>query len=677
MDMKRLQFKSVGMKLFVVFFAAIVLLSSVLGWISYSVSRDTVLEQVSEATLGQVAQAGDKIDFLFAQYEGLSKQLAVDTLLREDLVTVSNPGVGIVEKTASETRIRERLNGIVNMDNKLQGVRLVALNLGTSNSYSSVGASGTTSSEAIKTKIDQVVKANGQTVWFPSEAKGFMGNETKATISMGRLLKNLNFPQATYVLVMDVKERAIGDMLGNVQIGQNGKLRVLTAENRIVYDPDVNNLMQTSEIVVPANSGDQGTFYTEQDQMVVYQQMKTAPWLLAGYAPSGDFLQATDKLWMVTLIVVGAAILIAVLIGLYMMRDIGKPLNDICLLMEEGEQGNLQVRTSFHRQDEIGRLGKSFNRMMEQISNLADQTRLSAQQVLLTAGELAEVSRSTSQSAGEIAAAMEQISQGAGSLAVQAEQENHLADHIGTQMSRVTESNTIMQGAADDVLEVAGVGSGHMTRLVEKTEQINRVNRKIVHDAEQLKEKTSSIHKILELMNEITKQTNILSMNATIEAARAGAAGKGFMVVADEIRELAVRSKQSIGTVAAITMEIHQEVQHAVDALKNSSPMFDEQLHSVQEAQEVFGNVRQQMDGFLSEIQDSTTSIQGLLDSQKLLTDSITSGASIVQETNAATEEVASMSAEQHRVSERLVSLSGTLEKLSKQLEESLVRFRT
>ncbi|WP_211184647.1 methyl-accepting chemotaxis protein [Paenibacillus lemnae] len=675
--MKRLQFKSVGMKLFVVFFAAIVLLSSVLGWISYSVSRDTVLEQVSEATLGQVAQAGDKIDFLFAQYEGLSKQLAVDTLLREDLVTVSNPGVGIVEKTASETRIRERLNGIVNMDNKLQGVRLVALNLGTSNSYSSVGASGTTSSEAIKTKIDQVVKANGQTVWFPSEAKGFMGNETKATISMGRLLKNLNFPQATYVLVMDVKERAIGDMLGNVQIGQNGKLRVLTAENRIVYDPDVNNLMQTSEIVVPANSGDQGTFYTEQDQMVVYQQMKTAPWLLAGYAPSGDFLQATDKLWMVTLIVVGAAILIAVLIGLYMMRDIGKPLNDICLLMEEGEQGNLQVRTSFHRQDEIGRLGKSFNRMMEQISNLADQTRLSAQQVLLTAGELAEVSRSTSQSAGEIAAAMEQISQGAGSLAVQAEQENHLADHIGTQMSRVTESNTIMQGAADDVLEVAGVGSGHMTRLVEKTEQINRVNRKIVHDAEQLKEKTSSIHKILELMNEITKQTNILSMNATIEAARAGAAGKGFMVVADEIRELAVRSKQSIGTVAAITMEIHQEVQHAVDALKNSSPMFDEQLHSVQEAQEVFGNVRQQMDGFLSEIQDSTTSIQGLLDSQKLLTDSITSGASIVQETNAATEEVASMSAEQHRVSERLVSLSGTLEKLSKQLEESLVRFRT
>ncbi|QCT01441.1 methyl-accepting chemotaxis sensory transducer [Paenibacillus algicola] len=677
--LKRLQFKSVGMKLFMIFFTAVLLLTSVLGWVALSVSRSIVLEQVSEATAGQLAQAADKVDFLFSQYEGISKQLAVDTLLREDLVIVSDPAVSIVNKTAAEARIRERLNGAVQMDSKLQGVRLVSLDLSTSTSYSSVGSSGTTSSEAIQAKMEHIVKANGQVVWFPTEIKGFMGNETKASISMGRLLKNLNFPRATYVLVIDVKERAIGDMLSNIQIGESGSIRMVTAEGRIVHDPDAQLLMSQSDLELPQqDEAEQGAFYTDQDEMVVVEAMSTAPWVLAGYAPTDDFLQAADKLLWVTLAVIAAAIGIALLLGWFMMRHVGKPLNDMCLLMEQGEQGNLKVRTSFpHRQDEIGRLGLSFNRMMEQISGLADQTRASAVQVLATAEELADVSRSTSQTAGEIAAAMEQVAQGAGSLSQQAENENALAEHIGVQMGRVTQSHEVMQEAADRVLQVAGQGSRHMHHLVEKTEEIHQVNQQMVQRAEQLKDKASSIHKILELMNEIAKQTNILSMNATIEAARAGAAGKGFMVVADEIRELADSSKRSIHTVAGMTREIQEGVQHTVETLNRSAPLFDEQLQSVGEAQERFHNVQKQMDHFLVEIQGSTHSIQELLDAQQELTGSIASAASIVQESSAATEEVASMASQQHKVSERLVGLSGQLEQLSEQLKESLVKFRT
>ncbi|MFI2857780.1 methyl-accepting chemotaxis protein [Paenibacillus sp. JSM ZJ436] len=677
--LKRLQFKSVGMKLFMIFFTAVLLLTSVLGWVALSVSRSIVLEQVSEATAGQLAQAADKVDFLFSQYEGISKQLAVDTLLREDLVIVSDPAVSIVNKTAAEARIRERLNGAVQMDSKLQGVRLVSLDLGTSTSYSSVGSSGTTSSEAIQAKMEHIVKANGQVVWFPTEIKGFMGNETKASISMGRLLKNLNFPRATYVLVIDVKERAIGDMLSNIQIGESGSIRMVTAEGRIVHDPDAQLLMSQSDLELPQqDEAEQGAFYTDQDEMVVVEAMSTAPWVLAGYAPTDDFLQAADKLLWVTLAVIAAAIGIALLLGWFMMRHVGKPLNDMCLLMEQGEQGNLQVRTSFpQRQDEIGRLGLSFNRMMEQISGLADQTRASAVQVLATAEELADVSRSTSQTAGEIAAAMEQVAQGAGSLSQQAENENALAEHIGVQMGRVTQSHEVMQEAADRVLQVAGQGSRHMHHLVEKTEEIHQVNQQMVQRAEQLKDKASSIHKILELMNEIAKQTNILSMNATIEAARAGAAGKGFMVVADEIRELADSSKRSIHTVAGMTREIQEGVQHTVETLNRSAPLFDEQLQSVGEAQERFHNVQKQMDHFLVEIQGSTHSIQELLDAQQELTGSIASAASIVQESSAATEEVASMASQQYKVSERLVGLSGQLEQLSEQLKESLVKFRT
>lgn len=674
---RRFQFRSVGMKLFVIFFSAILLLSSMLGLISYQVSKSTVMDQVTEATSGQIAQAADKLDFLFAQYEGLSKQLAVDTVLRNDLVTVTTPGIGIVEKTKSEARIREKLNGVVQTDNRLQGVRLISPDLASTTSYNSMGSSTISSADAVKVKIDQIVKANGQTVWFPTDTKGFMGNESNASMTMGRLLKNLQNPKAQYVLLIDVKEKAVGEILSNLKIGQNGQMRILTDDNQVIHDPDEKLLMQTSSITVQQGAKEDGTYFTDDEQMVVYKQMKTTKWYMIGFAPTSDFLKATNKLLYATLGVVLAAVMIAVLIGYYMMRTVGKPLNDMCKLMEEGEKGNLQVRTQFNRGDEIGRLGDSFNRMMVQISGLAEQTNISAQQVLTTAEELAEVSKGTSMTAGEIAAAMEQIAEGTGNLAAEAERENQLAENIGVQMGRVVESNKVMETAADRVLQVTGNGTEHMNILVEKTKRINQVNREIVQNAEMLKDKTSSIHKILELMNEITKQTNILSLNATIEAARAGAAGKGFMVVADEIRNLAERSKESIHTVSSITLEIHDEVQQAVDSLKMASPLFDEQLYSVQEAQGVFGNVREQMDAFLAEIEGSTSSVKELMESQLKLSDSIVSASSIIQETSAATEEVASMSSEQHRVSERLVELSGTLEELSENLRRSLVMFRT
>ncbi|WP_106768892.1 methyl-accepting chemotaxis protein [Paenibacillus faecalis] len=673
---RRFQFGSVGMKLFIIFFSAILLLSAMLGLISYQVSKDTVMDQVTEATSGQIAQAVDKLDFLFSQYEGVSKQLAVDTGLRSDLVSVTTPGIGVVEKTKSEERIRERLNGIVQADSRLQGVRLVSMDLVPSASYSSMGSSAVSSADMVKEKIDQIIKADGQTVWFPTDTKGFMGNESTAVITLGRLLKNLQNPKAQYVLLIDVKEKAVGEILSNLKIGRHGQMRLMTADNQVIHDPDGNLLMKTSPITIPLEAKEDGTYYTNDEQMVVYKQMKTTDWYLAGFAPTSDFLLAMNKLLYATLGVIVVAIIIAVLIGYYMMRTVGKPLNDMCKLMEEGEKGNLQVRTTFNRRDEIGRLGESFNQMMIQISNLAKETHTSAEQVLMTAEELTEVSKTTSITAGEIAAAMEQVAEGSGRLAAEADRENDLANRIGMQMRKVVECNRGMESAADRVLQVTGNGNGHMNHLVEKTMRINEVNHAIVQNAEMLKDKTSSIHKILELMNEVVKQTNILSVNATIEAARAGTAGKGFMVVADEIRKLADRSKESIHTVSSITLEIHDEVQKAVESLKMASPLFDEQLHSVREAQDVFGNVRQQMDAFLAEIEGSTSMVGELMKDQLKLSDSILSTSSIVQETSAATEEVASMSSEQYRVSERLVELSAALQELSENLRESLRLFQ-
>jgi methyl-accepting chemotaxis protein len=177
------------------------------------------------------------------------------------------------------------------------------------------------------------------------------------------------------------------------------------------------------------------------------------------------------------------------------------------------------------------------------------------------------------------------------------------------------------------------------------------------------------------MLNNISKQTNILSLNATIEAARAGAAGKSFMVVADEIRKLAEQSKQSIEIVGQITDTIQREIDETVTALSDAYPVFQQQITSVKEADLIFGQVRGQMDGLNERLKGVNLSLESLEESQSTLTDAMSNVSAVSEESSATSEEVASLSNEQLSVSEGLVKLSESLESLSVSLQDQLKKF--
>jgi len=192
-----------------------------------------------------------------------------------------------------------------------------------------------------------------------------------------------------------------------------------------------------------------------------------------------------------------------------------------------------------------------------------------------------------------------------------------------------------------------------------------------------LQESTGSIRKVLDLLSNITKQTNILSLNASIEAARAGAAGKGFMVVADEIRKLAEQSRESIGVVGEITEQIQQEVENTVRALNELYPLFQEQISSVKNTEMIFNNVKAEMNQFINRLDEATQYIQELDQAQQVLSEAMASVSAVSEESSATSEEVASLSVQQMHVSEGLVKLAEQLESLSQSLQESLKRFKT
>lgn len=678
---RALHLKSVGVKLFVILFCTIVLLSSVLGLTSYYTAKGIITDEVAAASSQSIVQAADKLDFLFAEYEALSRQFAVDLVLKADMEMVNSPNASTVEKAAAEDRIRRKLDSVKGSDDRMLGIRLVSKSLVEVESYKSTGTSSIRSDEGILDRMQQITDAKGNPVWFPVRAKGFFDAYSEPSLTMGRLLRNIQNPKAEYYMLIEIKGKALKDVLSNLHIGLGGEIRILTPEGNIVYGGDDALLGEPSFIKVEDVSTEQQiqSFTAEDEQgntqLVVFQPLTTANWTMMGYAPVSDFTKSADKLLYITLSVVAAASLIAVLLGYILVRLIGRPLGKLARLMEEGEKGNLQVRTSFNSHDEIGRLGQSFNKMMEQISLLARQSGLSAEEVLATSEQLVKASASTSLHAREVATATGEIAMGATNLAEEAEKSNRSVETMGRKMNEVEGINTIMDASASKVIGVSDQGSDLMKQLVEKSESSVEMMNLIVNNADKLRQSTHLIRSILTPMIAINKQTNILALNASIEAVRAGVAGRGFIVIADEIRQLAIQSSQSIQSVAQITDEIGLDIENTVKVVNEAAPLFREQIISVRESSTIFESVKEEMESFIGHLGQSSSSITELIQFQQQLGESMASVSSVVEQTSASTQEVASMSSQQFTVSEELVALSAKLEGLAENLKRSLISF--
>jgi methyl-accepting chemotaxis protein len=190
-----------------------------------------------------------------------------------------------------------------------------------------------------------------------------------------------------------------------------------------------------------------------------------------------------------------------------------------------------------------------------------------------------------------------------------------------------------------------------------------------------LADSAGSIRNILEMLIRMNAQTNILSLNAGIEAARAGSAGKGFMVVADEIRGLAEQSRQSIAVAGEIIGTIQHEIRETVEALSEAHPVFREQIEAVKEAHRLFRAVQTNMNAFLGRLEAATASIRRLEQVQSAMAGTMSEVSSVAQQAAAVSGDVASLSREQLGVSAGLVELSNRLESVSDQLKASLSRF--
>ncbi|WP_341804996.1 methyl-accepting chemotaxis protein [Paenibacillus turpanensis] len=665
--------KSVGTQLFVLFLASILICVLTVGLLSYSKSKSIIEEKVAGASHQTITQSAEKLDLIFKQFDQLSFQIFLDPQIKGNLANMKDPNFSDYDKMLAGKAVEEKLSSFMFSNNSISGIYMISLKPELRNLYSS----GSISSFDMSNEpwFQKTKELDGKLYWVETKKEGHIVKNSP-TFGAARVIKDANSGSGDYVMFLEIKLDMLSKEIESVNLGEGSEIFMVGTSNNIILSSHVDQIGSASSIELKADSEDVPGESKQDGKLIVFDPSESTGWTLVGQIPVNVLVKEAQSIFTLTMIIAVIAAIMAVAIGFLVARRIGTPLVQLKELMQQGEQGDLTVRSNFKREDEIGLVGDSFNQMMDKITLLLQQTANTAQSVLDTAGELSDVSKKTAISAREISVATEEIASGASSLATEAERGMDLTTMIETRVKQVVSANAHMAGASQEVQQASSKGTVYMVELTAKTNQTEEMTRSMVEKVDKLKESTQSIRKILEMLTGISKQTNILSLNATIEAARAGAAGRGFMVVADEIRKLADQSRESIDVVGQITDKIQVEIDETVSVLTEAYPMFQQQIQSVKEASEIFDQVEERMAGLVTQLDEVTGSVSDLEKSQRVLTDAMSNVSAVAEESSATSQEVASLSTEQLSISEGLVRLSDKLESVSVTLRESLSQFK-
>ncbi len=500
------------------------------------------------------------------------------------------------------------------------------------------------------------------------------------------------------VLTATRDENELSKYTNNIKVGETGQSFIINNEGtaiahrdknlvlkkdnnfeNIKKDPELKSLAEIEKKMVAGENGIGEYNYGNKKKYIAYAPIKPVNWSIGVVIESGEILNHL----MILIISVGITSLIGILIAVIFARRIVKSINKPIIASVENlkviASGDLQTETTngfSNRRDELGIMAKSIESMKQSIISMLNSIKTSSSDIKLQTNNVEEISNELKSSSKNIYYATNDVAKGTVNQSEDLIYITNILKGFSLKLDDIVDIIKNVDFSISNIKNMSYNSNKDMENVIESVKNVNNTFNELITKIKDVENNVNKINEIINLIDDISDQTNLLALNAAIEAARAGDSGKGFKIVASEIRKLAEQSKVSAVDISSLISKISKDTDLMVNKTKTMKKELDNQEKDIDTAKKSFETITVSVNDIVPKMVVTNNSVQDLNASKDDIMNKIESASSVAQEVSAAAEEIAASTEEMNKYAESLAKLVNALNDMSEDMMKNVNKFK-
>lgn len=690
-DRKKLHlFSGIRFKITVAFIVPVVLMIG-LGVISYNRSAEALTSNYESSSKSTLDTAASYMNLIIETIRTASYDISVSTIAREYYGQTYAKDAYKESTVFSTLRTEIESRKIAN-----KYIRNIAFVANYGNAISTALSYLDDSIYENVRKLDCAKRTDKEDfIWLGNhpELDDYIGTSRYA-FGIMRKAYNMKFRQIGYVVV-DVDYDEIANHIASINMGENAILALITPDGREISYKNIpvsdeaegqaNDSLDTEYIVnselydkilaSEENGGSEYVEYNGEKYLLLYNKLESQGFMMVSLVPESYIIADADETARLTAAAVAVTALIVIVIGFILSTSMGTTIRKIMNGLEKASTGDLTVDIHTRRKDEFMILCESTNQMLGNIRALINKADTVAKALGNASERVGGNSGILLEETKSITTSISDVEKGIVMQANDAENCLTRMDDLSKKIGVVSENTGKIADIADVTKSTVSDGLATIDTLQDKVKATTQVTAEVISNIEDLEKASQSIANIVGAINDIADETSLLSLNASIEAARAGDAGRGFAVVAESIRKLAEQSLNSVNEIRNIVGKIQKQTVDTVEVAKQAELIVNSQEEALKATIDVFHDIDKHVSGLAENLSQISAGIDEMEGAKKDTLAAIESISAVAEETASAVTEVNEAAGRQLEAVKKLNNESEELISRSEDLVEAINKF--
>ncbi|PPQ47965.1 methyl-accepting chemotaxis protein [Paenibacillus peoriae] len=513
-----------------------------------------------------------------------------------------------------------------------------------------------------------------------------------ASVTTGNLVVNISgtLEDGEGAVALALNLDKMGESLQSVKIGERGGLIIVDSEHKVVSGTGtafnktgkkpadaIEGLPEVATTVENDTPSMSQIQFMNRDMLAFTLKDPLTGWSIVALSDLEDYSDAAQPILKQSLIVIVISILAAAIIIVLMVRSFLIPLRKLQAGTRIVRDGNLTERVNLSSKDEFGELAQNFDQMTHSLHTMVSEVNQTSSRLASSSLMIKESTEQTTESVQHVAETVMESAENAATSAEASEQTANAVEEMAKGVSTIAESASSIVDSAGQTEHDVAQGSQMISHVRTQMDRILEAVSQTASLMDELSQLSDDAKQMNTAIAAIAKQTNLLSLNASIEASRAGEAGRGFAVVAIEVRKLSEQSKESADSISQIITQMLDLIQRSTATMNgNVRNQVGEGLRISQDAEGAFTNIERSTSHIVEQIQSVSAAAEQISASTEEVSATVTHLASLSRNSADSSQTTSAAAQEQMAAMEEIASSSQELSNMAQDLQQLVKRFK-